>query len=142
MSKENAQKFLDDVNGNAGLKQKLLAAASSAQEWIKEAATAGYEMTAEELRSAAEAVIGKPVSADKLIGELKGLFDGQLDEGSLDAVTGGAGGVGAPVPQRKLGAVTVAGQAGTPGGQQMEPHVSEGGPIKVGKFNPGGNQQH
>jgi predicted ribosomally synthesized peptide with nif11-like leader len=137
MSKENAEKFLDDVNSNAGLKQKLLDAAASAQAWIAEAASAGYQMTVDELRSAAEAVVGKPVSGDQLIGTLRGLFEGELKDDSLDAVTGGAG-----VPQRALKINTQVAKvaAQTPGGTHMGPNdfAREGGPIKVG-FDPGGS---
>lgn len=136
MSNENAKKFLDDVNNDASLQEKLLDAAASAQSWVAEAASKGYEMTAEELRGAAEALIGKPVSADKLIGELRSLFGGELGDESLDAVTGGAG-----VPVRQLQVQTV--KAGTaqvgPGGISSS-FVREGGPVKTGGFNPGGNQ--
>lgn len=135
MSKENAQKFLDDVNNNAGLKKKLLDAAANAQAWISEAASAGYQMTADELRAAAEAVIGKPVKGDELIGALRGLFEGELRDDSLDAVTGGAG-----VPQRQLQVNTAAvkGAVVAPGGASMS-FAREGGPIKVG-FDPGSQQ--
>ncbi len=139
MSKENAEKFLDDVNNNACLKQKLLDTAANAQAWITEAATAGYQMTVDELRSAAEAVVGKPVSGDQLIGTLRGLFEGQLNDDSLDAVTGGAG-----VAQRTLKVNTqvakIAVQA--PGAANMGANdfVREGGPVKIG-FDPGSSQQ-
>ncbi len=137
MSKENAKKFLDDVNNDASLQQKLLDAAASAQAWVSEAASKGYEMTTEELRAAAEALLGKPVSADKLVGELRDLFGGQLGDESLDAVTGGAG-----VPVRTLQVSTV--KAGTPvasPGGAVANFVREGGPVKVGGFTPGGTQQ-
>jgi hypothetical protein len=90
MSKENAQKFLDDVKTNEGLKKTLLSDAANAQAWITSAATAGYQINVDELRGAAEAVTGKPVTTEQLIGTLRGLVDGELNDGSLDAVTGGA----------------------------------------------------
>ena len=91
MSKEKAEKFLADVNTNSSLQKKLLDAAANAKAWIAEAATAGYDMTADELRAAAEHVVGKPVTADNLIGTLRGLFEGELKDENLEAVTGGAG---------------------------------------------------
>lgn len=136
MSNENAKKFLDDVNNDASLQEKLLDAASSAQSWVTEAASKGYEMTVEELRTAAEALIGKPITGESLIGELRSLFGGELGDESLDAVTGGAG-----VPARQLQVSTVkAGSAQTGPAGIASTHVKEGGPIKVGGFNPGGNQ--
>ena len=83
MSKENTRKFLDDVSSNETLKNTLLG--SNAQAWIASAKTAGYEITAEEL-------------ADELIGTIRSMATGELDEGSLDAVTGGAG----TIAQRKM----------------------------------------
>jgi predicted ribosomally synthesized peptide with nif11-like leader len=139
MSKENAEKFLDDVNTNEGLKKTLLDAAANAQAWIASAATAGYQMTADELRAAAEAVVGKPVSADQLIGTLRGLFEGELNDGSLDAVTGGAGVAQRKIAPQPLKVNTVAVGGGMqPGGSQMSPtaFTREGGPIGIG-FDPG-----
>jgi len=140
MSKENAEKFLDDVNKNEGLKKTLLDAAANAQSWVAEAAKAGYQMTVDELKAAAEVVTGKPVAADQLVGTLRGLFEGELNDGSLDAVSGGAG-----VAQRKavgtapLQVKTQAVKGGlAPGGAQSasEAFVREGGPVGIG-FDPG-----
>lgn len=131
MSTENAKKFLDVVNNDASLQEKLLDAASNAQSWVTAAGSKGYALTIEELRTAAEALIGKPISADGLIGELRGLFGGELNDESLDAVTGGAG-----VPARQLQVSTV-----RPGSVQPGPAgAAEGSPIKTGGFDPGGNQ--
>jgi predicted ribosomally synthesized peptide with nif11-like leader len=142
MSKENAQKFLDDVNNNTTLKTKLMDAAASAQTWVTEAATAGYQMTVDELRSAAEVVVGKPIKGDELVGALRGLFDGELKDDNLDAVTGGAG-----VAQRKaplqVNTAAVKGGALNPGGAASS-FVREGGPV-VTSFDPakgGSNTGH
>ena len=123
MSKQNADKFLADVNNDSGLQKKLLDGAANAKAWIAEAATAGYEMTADELRAAAESLVGKPVSADDLIGTLRGLFEGELKDGDLDAVAGGAG-----VPVRKLNVPVVKGAVVTPGGAQST-FVREASPF-------------
>jgi len=137
MSKENAEKFLDDVNKNEGLQKKLLDAAANAQAWVAEAATAGYQMTVDELKAAAEAVTGKPISGDNLVGTLRGLFEGELNDGSLDGVTGGAG-----VAQRKVSPVlkvnsqAVKGGIAPGGAQGADAFAREGGPVVVG-FDPG-----
>ena len=102
MSTENAKKFLDEVNNDASLQEKLLDAATTAQSWVTEATSKGYEMTVDELRAAAEALVGKPISTEALVGQLRSLFEGELGDESLDAVTGGAG-----VPARKLQVQTV-----------------------------------
>jgi hypothetical protein len=81
MSKENTQKFLDQVGGNASLKAKLLDSPASA--WVDSAKSSGLDITVGEL-------------ADELIGYIRRTSSGELNEGSLDAVTGGAG-----VPQVK-----------------------------------------
>jgi len=107
MSKDSAQKFLDDVNTNDGLKKKLLGAATNAQAWVASASTAGYQMTVDELRAATEAVVGKPVSGDELLGALRGLFEGELGDASLDAVTGGVGPISA-APKKLLHITTQA----------------------------------
>ena len=89
MSKEKAEKFLTDVNTDSTLQKKLLGAAADAKAWIAEAASAGYDMTVDELRAAAEHVAGKPVTTENLIGTLRGLLEGEMDDASLDAVAGG-----------------------------------------------------
>lgn len=138
MSKENAEKFLDDVNKNEGLKKTLLDAAANAQSWIAEAAKAGYQMTVDELKAAAEVVTGKPVSADQLVGTLRGLFEGELKDDSLDAVSGGAGVAQRKVVNAPLQVQSQAVKGGlAPGGAQgAEAFVREGGPVGIG-FDPG-----
>ena len=123
MSKENADKFLADVNNDASLQEKLLAGAANAGAWIKEAASKGYEMTADELRAAAEALVGKPVAEADLIGTLRGLFEGELQDGDLDAVAGGAG-----VPVRKVNVPVLKGAVIAPGGANAS-FVREASPI-------------
>jgi predicted ribosomally synthesized peptide with nif11-like leader len=133
MSKEKAEKFLADVNTNTSLQKKLLDAAANAKAWIAEAATAGYEMTADELRAAAEHVVGKPVTADNLIGTLRGLFEGELKDENLEAVTGGAnvGQVRAPAQAAHLNVATVQGLA-NPGSAAADGFAREASPIRVG----------
>jgi len=141
MSKEKAEKFLADVNTNASLQKKLLDAAANAKAWMAEAASAGYEMTADELRAAAEHVVGKPVSADDLIGTLRGLFEGQLNDENLDAVTGGAGTTQrAVVAAPHLNVSTVkAGTVGSGGASHMDGGFArEASPVRVS----GGNVQN
>jgi predicted ribosomally synthesized peptide with nif11-like leader len=130
MSKENAEKFLDDVNKDGNLQKKLLDAASTAQAWVAEAAKAGYQLTVDELKAAAEAVTGKSISADQLVGTLRGFFEGQLDDKSLDAVSGGAGGV----QPNKVLRVQSQGLKGTLGAAG-EAFAREGGPMGIG-FDP------
>ncbi|MBX3229813.1 MAG: Nif11-like leader peptide family natural product precursor [Labilithrix sp.] len=127
MSKENADKFLADINNDASLKEKLLAGAASATAWIAEAASKGYEVTAEELRAAAEALVGKPVAEGDLIGTLRGLFEGELQDGDLDAVAGGAGPVAANAV-RKVNVPALKGAVVGPGGNQSM-FVREASPI-------------
>jgi len=133
MSKQNAEKFLADVNTNSSLQKKLLDAAANAKAWIAEAATAGYEMTADELRAAAEHVVGKPVTADSLIGTLRGLFEGELKDENLDAVTGGANvATRAVVAAPKASALhvsTVKGAVGANIGADMGEFVKEASPV-------------
>ncbi|MBX3229808.1 MAG: Nif11-like leader peptide family natural product precursor [Labilithrix sp.] len=97
MSTEDAKKFLDEVNDDARLRARLLGAGMGAQSWVSEAASKGYEVTVDELRAVAEGLVGRPISAEALAGQLRSLFEGELGDESLDAVTGGAG-----VPARKL----------------------------------------
>ena len=142
MSKQNAEKFLADVNTNSSLKKKLLDAAANAKAWIAEAATAGYEMTADELRAAAEHVVGKPVSSDGLIGTLRGLFEGELKDENLDAVTGGANVgravVATPMAASALHVATVKGAVGANVGNAAE-FVKEASPVFPKGSMPGGS---
>jgi predicted ribosomally synthesized peptide with nif11-like leader len=128
MSKQNADKFLADINTNASLQKKLLAGAENVKAWLSEAAAHGYEMTMDELRAAAEAIRGKAIRADDLVSELRALFDGELTDGSLDAVTGGAN-TSAKAPA-KLNVSTVGRTVQRPGdaGTTVE---FERGPISV-----------
>lgn len=137
MTTKNAAKFLDDVGNNESLRSKLLAAGADARGWLAGAASAGYQLTADELRAAAELVLGKPVAADNLANVLNELFaSDELDDAALDGVAGGAG-PAQPIPaQRTLQVQTTPGGAG---GAQAS-YVGERGPIKVHGFNPGGNQ--
>jgi hypothetical protein len=122
MSKENAQKFLDDVKTNEGLKKNLLSDAANAQAWVASAATAGYQINVDHLKGAAEAVTGKPVTTEELASTLRGLVDGELNEGSLDAVTGGAG-----VPPIKIAQqpANISAIKGAQIGQQIAPNLGK-----------------
>jgi len=82
MSKENAKKFFNDVSANEDLKKTLLD--SPAQAWVASAKKAGYDVTVDDV-------------ADELISTIRGMVSGELNDGSLDAVTGGAGVAAAPV---------------------------------------------
>lgn len=82
MSKENTEKFLDQVASNESLKKTLLE--SNAKAWVASAKSSGLDITVDEL-------------ADELIGFIRRTTSGELNEGSLDAVTGGAG-----VPTRQV----------------------------------------
>lgn len=86
MSKENTKKFLDDVRADADLRSTLLD--SNAQTWISSAKSKGLDFTSEEL-------------ADELIVAIRGVINGELSDGSLDEVSGGAG-VNAAVAQRQV----------------------------------------
>jgi len=136
MSKENAQKFLDDVNKNQSLQKTLLDAAATAQAWVASAATAGYQMTVDELRAATEVVAGKPVTNDTLVGTLRGLFEGELNDESLDGVSGGAGIAQRKAAVLKVNTVAVQGAVGPGVAQGADAFAREGGPIGIG-FDPG-----
>ena len=98
MSKENTAKFLDEVGSNDSLKKTLLD--SNAQAWVSKAKSSGYDITVDEL-------------ADELIGFIRRTTSGELNDGSLDAVTGGAG-----VPARQVvGATPVTANAALKGAQ-------------------------
>ena len=135
MSKQNAEKFLEAVNSDASLQKKLLNGPATAQAWVAEAKSAGHDISEDDLRSATEQVLGKPVPADQLVGTLRSIFEGELNDDSLDAVAGGAG---SPTLAQKLKV-----RAAVVGIQQGTDAVfaREGGPIKVGQM-PGGNQSN
>ena len=92
MSTDNAVKFLQAMNTDKTLCQSVMDGAATNYAWVASAARAGYEITAEELRSVAEQLVGKPLTPDALVGALRSTFDGELAEAALGSVSGGARG--------------------------------------------------
>ena len=90
MSENNALKFLEEMNKNQSLLAKVTDGCSSAASWVAEAAASGFETTVDELRSTCERLIGKPISVDSLVGELRSLFASELNEDQLAGAVGGA----------------------------------------------------
>lgn len=91
MSRDNATKFLELIAEDKTLLARLLDGCASAAAWVTEAARTGFQCSVDELRSVCEQLVGKPVEASSLVGELRNLFEAELDEPALAQVAGGAG---------------------------------------------------
>jgi predicted ribosomally synthesized peptide with nif11-like leader len=134
MSKQNAVNFLNSVNTNKTLREKLLDGAASSKAWVTAAATAGFEVTVDELRSVAEQLAGKALTADNFVGALRGMFEVELSDAELSGVAGGAAVASSSAPPpvsakvaAQLGALASGGLGEAGGGSAY--HVKEGGPM-------------
>jgi hypothetical protein len=78
------------MNKNQSLLAKVTDGCSSVASWVAEAAASGFETTVDELRSTCERLVGKPISLDSLVGELRSLFASELSEDQLAGAVGGA----------------------------------------------------
>ena len=135
MSKENAVKFLEAVNRDSKLKKKVMDGSATTAAWVASAAAAGFHTTVDELRSVAEQLTGKPIKPDSLVGELRALFEGELNAENLDRVAGGLAGISANSLADRLSGISSA--TGT--------YVKEGGPMWSNdpkRFDPGGSQSN
>jgi hypothetical protein len=89
MSQENAVRFLQALHQNQALRLKVLDGSATLRAWLAAAAAAGFETTADELRSVVEDQVGKPLTSATLVGALRGLFEDNLAEESLALVVAG-----------------------------------------------------
>jgi predicted ribosomally synthesized peptide with nif11-like leader len=127
MSTENAVLFLAKMNHDATLTRKVMDGSATAAAWVAAAGAAGFPVTLDELRSVAEQITGRPITAENLVGELRAMFEG----------------TSATTPSRISGTVLTGAALSsrlTALGAASGIHVKEAGPIFASSsqtFNPG-----
>jgi hypothetical protein len=93
VSKENVALFLEAADKRPELLQRL-ATTDKTADWVEVARDAGFELTAEELRSVVETTLNKKVTTENAIPEYLAsratIGAAALTERALDSVVGGS----------------------------------------------------
>ncbi len=98
MSQQNAVKFLQATGTDQNLIAKLAKVGRDEKSWLKVAAEAGFEVTPDEFKAVAEALLHGPIKGDA-VAALTAQDLGkpgakvELEDKQLGAVAGGVGGV-------------------------------------------------
>lgn len=91
MSKKNVAEFIKKISESPDLNKKVVAAERTPEAWVALGKGAGLEYSAQDVVTVLSELSGRKLSAKDAVSSFIGGKGGELSEGQLSGVTGGAG---------------------------------------------------
>jgi predicted ribosomally synthesized peptide with nif11-like leader len=89
MSRENVVRFIEEISRDESMNRKVAEVEPKGSAWAGVANTAGFELTADELREVSEVLLDRKLEGDDFVKALLAAKEGELSGDDLQAVVGG-----------------------------------------------------